>query len=416
MKSTGRKIGAVVGNVLVFVLLFLAVAASFSIVWVKNHFGNITIEEIFYTIRMPLKGTGGDLVSSYIGQAATPTIITIVLLLTVTLTTMKKGHLRPRIIGLLILGLALIWWSSVIFYTNRQYSLFSYLKSCYQTSGLIKREYRDPNKTAVSFPDKKRNIIWLYIESAETTLQDTANGGIFDKNYIPELTRLAIENTSFSQSDKLQGAAVSPGASWTMGGLVAQSCGLPLKLHEGDTENKMGKYRYFLPGVTSFGEILQKNGYHNYFLAGSDFVFGARDQYYSQHGDYDITDYKTAIKEKWIPSDYKVWWGFEDEKLYEFAKKEITRIAAQGEPFNYNILTVDTHQVDGYKCRLCQKQYDEQYANVWACASRQAASFLEWCSRQAWFDNTTIIVTGDHCSMEPEEFFLNNATDKEGGT
>ena len=44
--------------------------------------------------------------------------------------------------------------------------------------------------------------------------------------------------------------------------------------------------------------------------------------YFTQHGQYEIYDYYTAIEKGKIPEDYYVWWGFEDSKLYEYAKEE----------------------------------------------------------------------------------------------
>ena len=37
----------------------------------------------------------------------------------------------------------------------------------------------------------------------------------------------------------------------------------------------------------------------------------------------DILDYEYAVKNKMIPEDYKVWWGYEDEKLFGFAKEKL---------------------------------------------------------------------------------------------
>ena len=48
----------------------------------------------------------------------------------------------------------------------------------------------------ITFPEQKRNLIYLYLESMESTYADKASGGAFDKNYIPELTQLAGETTS----------------------------------------------------------------------------------------------------------------------------------------------------------------------------------------------------------------------------
>lgn len=220
------------------------------------------------------------------------------------------------------------------------------------------------------------------------------------------MTKIAEQNISFSQSDLIEGAAVAPASGWTMAGLVAETAGLPLKLFKYDDKNGGDNYmelcETFLPGATTFGDILKEAGYENYFMAGSKFEFGGRKTYFTQHGDYEIWDYNTAIDEGKIDENYFVWWGFEDKKLYTYAKEELLKIAENDEPFNFSILTSDTHHVGGYRCDLCPDTYETQYANVWACASRQLNDFVEWIKQQAFYENTTIVIVGDHASMDPE--------------
>lgn len=71
-------------------------------------------------------------------------------------------------------------------------------------------------------------------------------------------------------------------------------------------------------------------------------------------------------------------------------------------PFNYTMLTVDTHLPQGYECKLCQNQHGSQFANSISCASRQAAEFVEWIQEQKWYENTSIVVVGDHLSMHDD--------------
>lgn len=95
-----------------------------------------------------------------------------------------------------------------------------------------------------------------------------------------------------------------------------------------------------------------------------------------------LDDYDYAIENSKIPSDYKVWWGYEDEKLFEFAKEKCTELSRQEEPFNLTMLTVDTHFEDGYMCEKCPNDYGDQYANVMACSSKQVYEFIEWVKQQ----------------------------------
>ncbi|MCM1087938.1 MAG: LTA synthase family protein [Muribaculaceae bacterium] len=205
---------------------------------------------------------------------------------------------------------------------------------------------------------------------------------------------------SFSNDDDLGGAGYCTSTSWTMGGLLASSSGVDYKL-PGDG-NDAGDHEEFLPGLTAMGDILEAAGYRNYFMCGSDAAFGGRLDFFNQHGNYDILDYYGAIEAGVIPEDYYVFWGMEDKHLYEYAKRELTEIANENEPFNFTMLTADTHHSDGYVCELCGDEYPEQYSNVIACADRQVCQFLEWAQTQDWYENTTVIITGDHCSMKAD--------------
>ena len=230
----------------------------------------------------------------------------------------------------------------------------------------------------------------------ESTYASTEEGGAKEINYIPELTKLANENLNFSDNEKLGGAHNYAGG-WTIAGLLASSSGVPYKLPiEG---NSSGEYETFLPGLITLGEILEEEGYTNYFMCGSDATFGGRRAFYDQHGDYVILDYDKAVENEIIPSDYLEYWGMEDEKLYAFAKQQLSEIARNENPFNFSMLTVDTHHPEGYACQLCQNQHGSQFANAISCASRQVYDFVMWCQEQEWYENTTIVITGDHLSM-----------------
>ena len=117
-----------------------------------------------------------------------------------------------------------------------------------------------------------------------------------------------------------------------------------------------------------------------------------------------MLDYNTAIDEGVIDEDYYVWWGLEDYKLFNWAKDKLTEIASNDEPFNFTMLTVDTHAVGGYTSNLCEKKYDDSYFNSIACSSSQLGDFIDWIQKQDFYKNTTVILTGDHLSMNKNTF------------
>ena len=190
------------------------------------------------------------------------------------------------------------------------------------------------------------------------------------------------------------------GASWTVAGIVASSSGIPLKIGSSDGNLYWDYNGSYLPGAYSLGEVLKNNGYSNYFILGSNSTFGGRSLYFSQHGNYDIYDYGYAINKKWIDKNYFEWWGYEDSKLYNFSKKQLTRISKNNKPFNFTILTADTHFTDGYVDKSCKEKYDEKYLNSYSCTDSMLYEFINWIKEQDFYKNTTIVIIGDHLSMQ----------------
>lgn len=429
-----RKLFEIFRHTVIQLTVFLVFLIYFSMVWCAANFGNIGLSEIVFTLNMPLKGTASSYFYSYFVNAFLPTLTGFGLELILYFFPWKDQYyvrfslgkkklilsiLPLRLNGIVWTVIILFWLAIIVNAADEKFNVYDFVYNQIQASEFIENEYVDAADVNVTFPDEKRNLICIYMESAESSFQDKENGGLLEVNIIPEMTELAKNNISFSQSEQIEGAAVAPQCGWTIAGLVAQTSGLPLKLFNFDdaldgTDNTMDKYVSFMPGATTLGDILEREGYHNFFMAGSDFTFGGRRDYFTQHGGYEIWDYLTAKEEGRIPMDYEETWGFEDEKLYEYAREKLLELAAQGEPFNFSMLTVDTHTGGGYQCELCPDIFETSYQNVWACASNQLDDFIEWIQQQDFYENTTICITGDHSSME-EGFLVEYDYDKHRG-
>ena len=246
----------------------------------------------------------------------------------------------------------------------------------------------------------------------ENTFFSEAQGGAMEENIIPELYQLAEENINFSESEGVGGFLPVSGTTWTAGALVGQSAGIPLKTPSNlsDMYNGYGKEGVFLPGVTTLSDILHENGYNQSFMVGSRASFGGRRTYYKTHGTDYIYELSTARNEGIVEPDYFVWWGMEDKYLFEYAKEKLTWMSEKADPFAFTMLTVDTHHVGGYVCEYCKDEHEEQYENVYSCSSRQVADFIGWIKEQDFYENTTIIITGDHPSMD-RRYMLDNVAE-----
>ena len=388
-----------VGEILTVFLAGLSVLLALSVRWMFATWTNLSMDELVYHLTAPLDGTNTDMIWDYVRVCAVPTVLVIFFLVLIRMAWRKKEkvHLFRGIINLT----ALVGIILVLVYTWVELGIGNYLKNRNTESNFIEEEYVDPMDVAVVFPEQKRNLIYIFLESMETTYSDVDDGGAFDENVIPELTEIAQTNEDFSGIDpKLNGGYSLEGTTWTMGAMFAQTSGLPLNLSI--SANDMDTQDSFFPGITTLGDILSDAGYTQTLLIGSEAQFGGRKLYFQEHGNYEMEDYSYAIENGLIPSDYKVWWGYEDQKLFEFAKEKLLQLSQGDEPFNLTMLTVDTHFEDGYVCEQCPTEYDTQYSNVMACSSRQVGEFLKWIQQQDFYENTTIVISGDHPTMDSD--------------
>ena len=234
----------------------------------------------------------------------------------------------------------------------------------------------------------------------ETTYASVEDGGEQEINYIPYLSTLAKQNTSFSDGEGLGGFHNSAKTGYTMGALLSTTAGIPFSFPIG--YNDMGQRNSFASNLTTLGDILSGLGYTQEFLCGSDSNFAGRDIYFRQHGNYEIFDLFTAREKGYIAEDYFEFWGYEDKILYEIAKDELTRLSEGDKPFNLTMLTVDTHHVSGYLCSECGDEYKTQTENVVSCADRLLGNFIDWCRKQDFWEDTVIVITGDHPRMDTD--------------
>lgn len=388
-----------VGEILTVFIAGLSVLLALSVRWMFATWTNLSMDELVYHLTAPLDGTNTDMIWDYVRVCAVPTILVIFFLILILIAWRKKEkvHLFRGIINLV----ALVGIIVMLGYTWTELGVGDYLKDQNTESKFIEDEYVDPTDVEVVFPEQKRNLIYIFLESMETTYSDVDDGGAFDENVIPELTEIAQTNEDFSGADpKLNGGYSLAGTTWTMGAMFAQTSGLPLNISI--SANDMDTQDSFFPGVTTLGDILSDAGYTQTLLIGSEAQFGGRKLYFQEHGNYEMEDYSYAIENGLIPSDYKVWWGYEDQKLFEFAKEKLLQLSQGDEPFNLTMLTVDIHFEDGYVCEQCPTEYDTQYSNVMACSSRQVGEFLKWIQQQDFYENTTIVISGDHPTMDSD--------------
>ena len=416
-----KKKGSVLSLILTVPVLFVvgfAALLAFTLRWALSFWADLTMDEIVYHLTTPLEGTGEDIMMRFYTLALLPALAVLALVCVIIVVIRRK---RERWYGralavVFVLSLIVVGLSTGYAWNNLK--IDEYLKNQSITSSFIEENYVDPNAVTLTFPKTKRNLIYIFLESFETTFTDKANGGGFDFNCIPEMTELAQKYEDFSgTSKKLNGGHVLPGTTFTMGGMFGQSSGLPLQvglkaqvLDNHGAMNEMYTQEHFFPGITTLGDILEAEGYHNVLFIGSEAVFGGRKLYYTEHGNYEIDDFWYAVNRNWLEGKENSW-GYGDWRLFLQAKERLKELSAEDQPFNLTMLTLDTHFENGIRCKYCEFEYPgNSYADVYSCSSRQLSEFISWCQDQDWYENTTIILSGDHTTMDSD---FCNGVDKE---
>lgn len=381
--------------------------------WVLDTWGLLSIDEIIFHLKVPLDGTNSDVVLDGI-NACVPLAVLVLFLSIFLIIGLRNKHGKCMIALFLVAVIACGSAGRAAYEVYDELDVKEYLVSQKKESHFIEQNYVDPRTTKITFPEQKRNLIYIYLESMESTFASKEDGGGLDFNCIPELTKLAEENTNFSNTDKLGGGYPAYGGTWTMAGIFSQTSGIPIKNSEqtDDVNATLAEQSSFSSQARNLEDIFADEGYNQCFMIGSDATFGGRRAYFESHGkgQTEICDYNTAKENGQIPEDYYVWWGYEDQKLFANAQEKLTELSSKDEPFNFTMLTVDTHFEDGYVCEQCQNEFgDNQYANVMACSSRQVDAFVKWIQQQPFYENTTIVISGDHLTMDSD--FCNDVSE-----
>ena len=399
--------------IILFILYSFTASCYWGLKWYVSSY-KVGFAEFIFTIMSPMKGTGGsslrDGIVSCFPKIGICIFLFAILYFFITPNKFSKkilARISSKIPQRQFFVFTLISMYIVVFLALGMILYKAYYRmgvdefvELRKTKTLIyENEYVSPkSKGILSKVSTHRNLIHIVMESMETSYASTNVGGCLEYNYIPNLTKLALENDSFSDKENIGGFCKTAHASWTMAALLAFHSGIPFSFPiQG---NLMSERKYFASGVTTLGDVLKGYGYNQVFLCGSDAEFGGRKSFFEQHGDYEIYDYGVALENDDIPDGYKVWWGFEDEYLYKIAKKKLLDLANHNKPFNLTFLTVDTHHRDGYICNRCLNKFESKTANVVRCADIQIFEFIDWCKKQDFYENTTIVITGDHLRMD----------------
>lgn len=279
------------------------------------------------------------------------------------------------------LGVAFLLSGAVLYFSGyASYQIYSR-----STSLLYEEEYVFPDKLQYTFPEKKRNLILIYLESFEHNFAKPEHYG---QNLIPHLSSLWQEGEYSSKHQPMFGTDFS------IASIVSSHCGIPLRFNY---INDIWALKFFLPRAVCFPEILKQNGYQTAIIKAADITFTRADVFAKSHG-YDEALGVEEILENYPkerhPELMGTFGGVTDETLFSFAKDKLAQFSAD-KPFMLTLFTLDTHTPTSYHNPKCAKIFND-IRDVYMCSDKTVYDFINWLKVSPYWENTTVVVMGDH--------------------
>ncbi len=235
------------------------------------------------------------------------------------------------------------------------------------------------------------NLVMIYLEGLERTY--------FDESRFPGLIKSLreVEDHSISFTDIRQ----LWGTGWTVGGITASQCGIPLVASAGG--NGMGGMELFLPGAVAVGDLLQDEGYYLVYMGGASRRFAGKGNFFSTHGFAEVLGRDELLPEVLDPR-YVNSWGLYDDTLLDLAYQRFVKLSKSGKKFGLVMLTLDTHHPDGHLSKSCvRSSYGDGSNNILNAVAGSEwliAEFVNKIINSEYSANTVICLVSDHIALK----------------
>ena len=177
-------------NIICIILTLISLIIFYTCIYINKNFSGVSFEQILYSI-INSKGTSINALKQGIIFVSVLTIITFVILYIIvtlnhkylenkyrlTIKIKNKTYLTDALYlrkkRLLFYSILLIFISLYNCYTNL--GIKEYIEFQNSKSTLIDDNYINPKDVNITFPEKKQNLIYIFVESLETSAVSSIN-------------------------------------------------------------------------------------------------------------------------------------------------------------------------------------------------------------------------------------------------
>ncbi len=382
--------------------------------WVNSNFGQASLEQVLYHAQFGMDGLintdVGILRSFIITCIVLPVSIALLLIvieysIALYLVYESKHWLAKPVQIFNVRGLKIFYW-----FINHRAPLYTFIACAiyfafqFSISAFVHNQFgRDYFGEHYIYPQtvkvnliksnvKPKNLVLIYVESLEDTYKDKTK---FGKNLLSSLDQ--IKGVSFSHYQQVMGTH------WTIAGITATQCGVPLKtvsLYGGNDQGE--KIQSFLPNAICLGDILHDAGYHNVYMGGDALKFSGKGKFFQDHH-YDEVYGRDELKNN-LSAREMHFWGLYDDDFFVLVKAKLKQLHAASKPFNLSFTTIDTHGPDGHFSKYCKSQGFKDFKGVVECTSNQVSDFVQFMQKNGYLKDTNVVIIGDHLAMYNPEY------------
>jgi len=157
----------------------------------------------------------------------------------------------------------------------------------------------------------------------------------------------------------------------------------------------------FLEEGFCFADVLKAAGYRDVFMGGASTRFAGKGYFLSAQG-YEEVRGREELTPLMTDPTYLNNWGLYDDTLLGLAARKFDELAANpDQPFNFTVLTVDTHPPDGTVSQTCTPYpaIDNNIFHAVHCTDQLLEKFITHLEQSPAWDNTVVLLMSDHLHM-----------------
>lgn len=243
-------------------------------------------------------------------------------------------------------------------------------------------------------PAIRPDVILIYLEGVDRAFADTARFGDAYAGLLP-VQAAGLDLTQVGQI---------VGTGWSIAGIVATQCGVPLLPNGMRNRNRFEAQTAFLPSQACLSDVLADQGYHSTYIVAASAAFAGQNHFMRSH-QYDLIIDRESLTGRYDPAvlaraGVSAAKAYDDQLAFDAAARHYDEMAVGVAPFAMTVATYGPHGESGVLSRQCAQdgyaRLESDLRKTVPCTISDALRFLDHIRTNRAGRPTLIAVMSDH--------------------